>query len=118
MDCPLFSKSAMLGCVLLLLATFILFHAAFSTYEHLSHLKALGKPEGPLPADIMFEALTALIVGMLGASLNAPPLKDISWQSEMKKRTIDEMDSRLGFASFVNRGSTLTSTFRDKKSAL
>jgi membrane magnesium transporter 1 len=77
-------------------------------------------------------------MGVLGASLNAPPLKGITWQSEMKERcvlgllsavrllirwmldldsSIDEMDSRLGFASFVNRGRTFVSTSRDEKSA-
>jgi len=104
----------MLGRFLLSLATISLLHAAFSTYEHLSHLKALGKPEGSLPADIVLEALTALVLGVLGASLNAPPLKDITWQSEMKKRTIDDMDSRLGFASFINRGRSLIFTSGDK----
>ncbi|KIM90365.1 hypothetical protein PILCRDRAFT_812103, partial [Piloderma croceum F 1598] len=99
-------------------ATITVLHAAFSTYEHLSHLKALGRPEGSLPVDIVFEALAALFLGVLGASLNAPPLKDITWQSEMKKRSIDEMDSRLGFASYVNRGRTFISTSKDEKSAL
>jgi hypothetical protein len=84
----------------------------------------------------VFEALAALVLGVLGASLNAPPLKDITWQSEMKKRcifsflssllvlmrrtasSIDEMDSRLGFASYVNRGRTFISTSKDEKSAL
>jgi len=109
--------SLMLGRILLVLATITVLHAGFSTYEHVSHLKALGKPEGTLPADIVFEALTALVIGILGASLNAPPLKDITWQSEMKQRSIDEMDSRLGFASFVNRGRTFASTSNTEKSA-
>ncbi|KAJ6581608.1 magnesium transporter [Mycena capillaripes] len=99
----------MLAAVLLCLATVALFHAAFSTYEHLSHLKAMGRPEGSLPADIVLEALLALVLGTLGASLNAPPLKEITWAAEMRKRSIDEMDSRLGFANFVNRGKNLFS---------
>ncbi|KAF9006116.1 membrane magnesium transporter-domain-containing protein [Cyathus striatus] len=81
--------------------------AAFSTYEHLSHLKALERPEGSLPRDIIFETLIALAIGILGASLSTPPLKEITWASEMQKHKIDEMDSRLGFASYVNRGSKL-----------
>jgi len=94
----------MLGQILLLVATFAVLHAAFSTYEHLSHLKALGRPEGALPRDIVVEALVALALGILGASLNAPPLKEITWASEMKKRSIDEMDARTGFSSYINRG--------------
>ncbi|KAJ7334234.1 magnesium transporter [Mycena olivaceomarginata] len=99
----------MLAAVLLGLATIAVFHAAFSTYEHLSHLKAMGRPEGSLPTDIILEALLALVLGTLGASLNAPSLKEISWAAEMRTRSIDEMDSRLGFASFVNRGKNLFS---------
>jgi len=94
----------MLGHVLLVLATLGTFHAAFSTYEHLSHLKALERPEGPIPQDIILETLVALALGILGACLNSPPFKEITWASEMRKRKIDEMDSRLGFSSYINRG--------------
>ncbi|THH07401.1 hypothetical protein EW145_g3411 [Phellinidium pouzarii] len=95
--------------VVLLVAVLVLLHAAFSTYEHLSHLKAMGKPEGSLPQDIVVEALLSLVLGILGASLNAPEVKEITWRSEMKKRKIDDMDSRLSFASWTNRGTELLS---------
>ncbi|KAF9477591.1 hypothetical protein BDN70DRAFT_810425 [Pholiota conissans] len=94
----------MLGRVFLLLATLGIFHAAYSTYEHLSYLKALERPEGPIPQEIVFETFVALFLGILGACLNTPALKEITWSSEMRKHKIDEMDSRLGFASYVNRG--------------
>ncbi|KAG6854009.1 hypothetical protein C0991_011496 [Blastosporella zonata] len=58
---------------------------------------------------IIFETLVGLVLGVLGASLNAPELKEITWASEMRKHTIDEMDSRLGFASFVTRGRNILS---------
>ncbi|KAL0953811.1 hypothetical protein HGRIS_004991 [Hohenbuehelia grisea] len=83
--------------------------ASQSVHKDLSHLKALGRPEGSLPHDIIGEALVALALGIVGASLNAPKLKEISWASEMQTRSIDEMDSRLGFANYVNRGRTLFS---------
>jgi len=72
-------------------------------------LKSLRRPGGTLPHSIILETLIGMILGILGASLNAPPLKEITWASEMQKRTIDEMDSRLGFASFVNRGRNIPS---------
>ncbi|KAJ6518885.1 hypothetical protein C8R45DRAFT_809043 [Mycena sanguinolenta] len=103
---PYFTVSSFVSSVHTILTTQV---AAFSTYEHLSHLKAMGRPEGSLPTDIIVVALFALVVGTLGASLNAPPLKEISWSAEMRKRSIDEMDSRLGFANFVNRGKNLFS---------
>ncbi|KAJ3784838.1 magnesium transporter [Lentinula aff. detonsa] len=94
----------MLGRLFLLVATLFILHAAFSTYDHLSHLKSIGKPEGALPYDIILEAVIGLAMGILGASLNAAPLKEITWSSEMKTRSIDEMDARLGFANYINRG--------------
>ncbi|KAH0836751.1 magnesium transporter [Lanmaoa asiatica] len=94
----------MFGRIFLVIAAISLFHAAYSAYEHLSRLKALGKPEGSLPLNTVYESIFALVLGILGASLNAPPLKDITWASEMRKRTIDEMDSRLGFANYQSRG--------------
>ncbi|KAH7907475.1 magnesium transporter [Hygrophoropsis aurantiaca] len=106
----------MIGRVLLTVATFALLHAAYSTYEHLSHLKALGRPEGPLPLNIVYESILALILGILGASLNAPPLKEITWASEMKTRSIDGMDSRLGFANYNNRGRMLFAHTPSEKS--
>ncbi|KAF8475141.1 magnesium transporter [Russula ochroleuca] len=97
----------MLGRLLLTIATVALFHAAFSTYEQLSHWKALGKPEKSLPSSIVFESLVALFLGITGACLKAPALKEITWASEMKTRTIDDMDARMGFANFVTRGKVL-----------
>ncbi|KDQ61748.1 hypothetical protein JAAARDRAFT_122947, partial [Jaapia argillacea MUCL 33604] len=87
--------------------------AAFSTYEHLTYLKALGKPES-IPFDVVLETFVALLIGIVGASANAPPLKEISWASEMKKRSIDEMDSRLGFANWVSRGGVLYTAERSR----
>jgi Ca2+/Na+ antiporter len=37
---------------------------------------------------IVVEALIALALGIVGASLNAPQLKEISWASEMKKMCV------------------------------
>ncbi|KAF5373243.1 hypothetical protein D9615_007431 [Tricholomella constricta] len=105
-----FPTLIMTGRLFLLLATLAIFHAAYSTYEHLSHLKALGRPGGSLPQSIILETLVGLVLGILGASLNAPELKEITWASEMQKHKIDEMDSRLGFASFVTRGRNILSS--------
>lgn len=123
----------MLGQIFLLVALVGIIHAAFSTYEHLSHLKAIGKPE-TIPQDVLFffslstsqlisvqivlEALIGLAFGILGASLRAPPLKEITWASEMKTQfvlrastspclifhsSLDEMNARTGFATYGNR---------------
>ncbi|KAG6850757.1 hypothetical protein H0H93_008795 [Arthromyces matolae] len=54
----------------------------------LSHLKALGRPEGFLPQSIVLETLAGMVLGILGASLRAPQLKEITWASEMRKHFI------------------------------
>ncbi|KAJ8508919.1 hypothetical protein ONZ45_g8854 [Pleurotus djamor] len=97
----------MLGRILLFVAGLAVLHAAFSAYEHLAHLKTLGRPEGDLPFDIILESSLALFLGIIGASLSAPTLKPITWSSEMQTRSIDEMDTRAGFASYVNRGRSI-----------
>jgi len=73
---------------------------------------------------IIIECILSLGIFLISTVLNAPPLAEISWASEMKKRSatldvitplrspllylfhrnIDEMDSRLSFASFNHRG--------------
>ncbi|KAI5999319.1 hypothetical protein F5J12DRAFT_274339 [Pisolithus orientalis] len=103
----------MLGKVLLLIATLLLFHAACTTYDHVSHLRALVQPEAHVPLNTVYESILALVLGILGASMNSPPLKDITWASEMKKRTIDEMDARPGLASYASRAKL----FHDQRGA-
>ncbi|KAL9710957.1 hypothetical protein Ac2012v2_005497 [Leucoagaricus gongylophorus] len=77
--------------------------AGYSGYEYqlllfkflfmvdLSRLKALGQPQEALPKDIAIETLFGAILGIIGAALLGPPLKQISWASEIKT---DEMDAR------------------------
>ncbi|KAL9714136.1 hypothetical protein Ac2012v2_002445, partial [Leucoagaricus gongylophorus] len=68
--------------------------AGYSGYEYLSRLKALGQPQEALPKDIAIETLFGAILGIIGAALLGPPLKQISWASEMRQHKIDEMDAR------------------------
>ncbi|KAH9933395.1 uncharacterized protein B0H18DRAFT_643789 [Fomitopsis serialis] len=97
----------MFGDVMLFLASFATLHAAYSTYEHLSYLKALGRPEGSLPQDIVFEALAALILGIVGSAIRTPELREVTWRSEMKHRSAEEQDPRLSFTTFAQRAGIL-----------
>ncbi|KAH9975983.1 hypothetical protein BGW80DRAFT_1295652 [Lactifluus volemus] len=56
---------------------------------------------------VIIESFVALFFGIIGACIKAPAFKEITWASEMKTRTIDDMDSRMGFANFVTRGKVL-----------
>ncbi|GAB1518658.1 hypothetical protein RhiTH_001722 [Rhizoctonia solani] len=91
---------------ILLLAILGLLHAAYSAYEHLSLLKALDRPSR-VPIDIAIESILAFAVFLFGVSLSSSELKEISWASEMRHRKIDDVHSRLGFASFNHRGKQL-----------
>ncbi|KAK7687801.1 hypothetical protein QCA50_009020 [Cerrena zonata] len=74
----------------------------------LSHLKALGQPEGSLPSDIVAEALIALVFGIIGASIRTPELRGTTWRSEMKRRAKEESDPRLSFQLFAERAGILS----------
>ncbi|OCH96312.1 hypothetical protein OBBRIDRAFT_718648 [Obba rivulosa] len=96
----------MLGSLMLVIATLALLHGAYSTYEHLSYLKALGRPEGALPSDIALEVVVALVLAIVGATLRTPPLREITWRSEMKRKCVlasVEDDPRMSFALFAQR---------------
>ncbi|KAI9451696.1 hypothetical protein BJY52DRAFT_1296712 [Lactarius psammicola] len=100
-----------------------LFHAAFSTYEHLSHLKALGRPETSLPSSVYCPNCSSHCSSESLVPASTPALKEITWTNEMKTRfpasasallcmgcgfrTIGDTDTRIGFANFVTRGSVL-----------
>ncbi|KAH9942011.1 hypothetical protein B0H21DRAFT_824261 [Amylocystis lapponica] len=105
----------MLGNVMLLVATLMILHAAFSMYEHLSHLKALGRPEDALPPDLVFEAIAALALATAGAVLRTPTLREVTWRSEMRHRATAEQDTRLSFATFVRRAGILTAAAESRK---
>ncbi|EPT00988.1 hypothetical protein FOMPIDRAFT_86165 [Fomitopsis schrenkii] len=97
----------MFGNLILFLASLAVLHAAYSTYEHLSYLKALGRPEGSLPQDIVFEALAALALGIIGSAIRTPELREVTWRSEMKRRSAEEQDPRLSFKTFAQRAGIL-----------
>ncbi|KIS69610.1 uncharacterized protein UMAG_12094 [Mycosarcoma maydis] len=98
------------GRLLLAIGTLVFFHAAYSTYEHLSLRKSLGlagAESNQMPIDITFETLVAFIVILIGIALTAAPLKNVTWASEMRTKSIDEVDSRSNFASLTHRGQIL-----------
>ena len=87
----------------------------------------------PFRHQIVLESFVALSLGIIGACLKTPPLKEITWAIEMKTRCtptislfafhnaasasrhlaicacrkIDDMGARMGFANFVTLGRVL-----------
>ncbi|KAH9014181.1 hypothetical protein EDB83DRAFT_2233134, partial [Lactarius deliciosus] len=60
---------------------------------------------------IFLESLLALFLGIIGASVKAPALKEIKWASEMETNYKPTrglyVDTRMGFANFVTTGRVL-----------
>ncbi|WOO85156.1 uncharacterized protein LOC62_06G008656 [Vanrija pseudolonga] len=99
--------SSSLGKLLATVAVVALFHAAFSTYEYLSTLKALGRPAGALPTSIVIEAFVALGLFLPAVALATPALEDVTYRGELAKRSPDDADARMGFARLSARGRAL-----------
>ncbi|WVQ80569.1 hypothetical protein IAT38_002674 [Cryptococcus sp. DSM 104549] len=95
------------GRVLVGVACLAVLHAAFSTYEHLSTLKALSRPADSLPTSIILEAIISLLLFVPGIALASGPLKDVTYRGEMAHRTIDDTDARMGFLRLSKRGAAL-----------
>ncbi|GHJ84427.1 hypothetical protein NliqN6_0829 [Naganishia liquefaciens] len=91
------SLTSLLGASLVAIALSILFHAAYSTYEHLSILKSLGKPATTIPTSIWYEAFLSFLVFVPAVAMTTSPLEDITWRGEMHKRMSEETDSRMAF---------------------
>ncbi|WWC70578.1 uncharacterized protein I206_104529 [Kwoniella pini CBS 10737] len=96
--------SKVVGQVLVVTAVLALVHAAFSTYEYLSTLKALSKPTNSLPISIIIEALISLALFIPGIAISSDSLEDVTYRGELAKRSIDDQDARMGFMIPSKRG--------------
>ncbi|CAO3646515.1 unnamed protein product [Cunninghamella blakesleeana] len=99
------------GKVIALIATLFLFHSAFSTYEHLSYLRAAEHDERVLP----IECLVSAFVALFGVILSTVPFKDVLLESEIMKMTIDKVDTQPSFITFNHRKIQSTSAQLERK---
>ncbi|WWC88838.1 uncharacterized protein L201_003753 [Kwoniella dendrophila CBS 6074] len=99
--------SKILGQALVVVAVLALVHAAFSTYEHLSTLKALSRPSTTLPISIIIEAIVSLALFIPGITLASDTLEDVTYRGELAKRSIDDQDARMGFMIPSRRGKAI-----------
>ncbi|KAG9018345.1 hypothetical protein FRB93_000048 [Tulasnella sp. JGI-2019a] len=91
------------GRILVVVAILLMTHAANATWKHFSRLKALGMSEESIrqvPVNLIIEVIFAMMVFTFGITMYSPPLKEITWASEMRKRTVEEMNSRQSFMRF------------------
>ncbi|KAI9138301.1 membrane magnesium transporter-domain-containing protein [Paraphysoderma sedebokerense] len=99
----------------------LLCHAAYSAVEHINYLKAVEKLDEGLTIDIILEALVGMVICFFGITSVSGTLKAVALESELLKKSIDSLDSRLSFVSYNHRGKFLfsrsnsTSSEDDKK---
>ncbi|ORX40253.1 membrane magnesium transporter-domain-containing protein [Kockovaella imperatae] len=98
-----------IGKILVVVSCLMLLHAAYSTYEYLSTLKALGHREATttLPQSIVVEAVLSLLLFVPSIAISSSPLRDVTYRGEMATRSIDDADARMGFLALSPRGRAL-----------
>ncbi|KAF9288748.1 hypothetical protein BGZ68_010676 [Mortierella alpina] len=75
-----------IGRVVCFIGFLLLFHSGYSTFEHLSYLKAIDGHESGLPLDIVIELLASVAFFGLGIVLVADDFKEILMETEMAKQ--------------------------------
>ncbi|KAF8932104.1 Membrane magnesium transporter 1 [Podila verticillata] len=93
-----------LGRLVCLFAFLLLLHSGYSTFEHLSYLKAIDGHESGLPQDIVIELMASVAIFGLGIVMVADDFKEILMETEMAKQTIESLDARPSFYGFNHRG--------------
>ncbi|KAI9229989.1 MAG: membrane magnesium transporter-domain-containing protein [Piptocephalis tieghemiana] len=97
------------GRLMSVLALLLMIHSAYSTYEHLTVLKAMNSREEYIPMDIIAECLVATALFLLGSIFIVEPFKPIDMEQEMSKLTLNMVDARPSFRTFDHRGSVIFS---------
>ncbi|KAG0327627.1 Membrane magnesium transporter 1 [Dissophora globulifera] len=93
-----------LGRLACVLGFLFLFHSGYSTFEHLSYLKAVDGHESGLPLDITIELIMSVALFGLGIVMVADDFKEILMETEMAKQSIESLDARPSFYAFDHRG--------------
>ncbi|KAJ1505606.1 hypothetical protein HMI54_015491 [Coelomomyces lativittatus] len=62
----------------------LLFHSAYSAFEHVTYLKSINRTNEPLPSDIVLETLLATFLCLFSVLLLTDPFKPISLASDFQ----------------------------------
>ncbi|KAI8360345.1 membrane magnesium transporter-domain-containing protein [Mortierella sp. GBAus27b] len=92
------------GRLVCLIAFLFFAHSGYSTFEHLSYLKAVDGHESGLPLDITIELLVSVALFGIGIVLVADDFKEILMETEMARQSIESLDARPSFYAFNHRG--------------
>ncbi|KAI8058070.1 membrane magnesium transporter-domain-containing protein [Syncephalis plumigaleata] len=96
-----------LGYLLCTIGLVVLVHAGYSTYEHLSYLKAVARLTDGLPSDIIVECLIGTLIAMVGVTFVSGPLREALLEEAMAAQTVEEVESRPSFVTFNGRSRIL-----------
>ncbi|KAJ2727124.1 hypothetical protein GGI07_000008 [Coemansia sp. Benny D115] len=87
-----------------ILAFLVMLHAGYSARELLLYSKSIGRQDPSLPVEIVFECLGALAIMTVAVVAGVGELKPVSYESEMKRYSVDGIYSRSSFQVFNHRG--------------
>ncbi|KAH9818810.1 hypothetical protein DFH28DRAFT_959236 [Melampsora americana] len=93
--------------ILLLIGSGLFLNSAYSVYAERILLHG-GTTLNYIPSiKLIFQLSISFLLLSIGTILSVPPLQDIHWKTQLKKKSIDEFDSKLGFINLHNRASVL-----------
>lgn len=93
--------------ILLLIGSALFLNSAYSVYAERILLHG-GTTLNYIPSTKLIGQLAiSFVLLSIGIIISAPPLQDIHWKTQLKKRSIDEFDSKIGFMNLHNRASVL-----------
>ncbi|OAV97031.1 hypothetical protein PTTG_06421 [Puccinia triticina 1-1 BBBD Race 1] len=100
----------MLHRLLISVGGILFFHGAYSVYVERILLHG-GTSLQYIPSTSLISQLAvSFLFLVIGITLSAPPLKNIYWKAELKQRSIDGFDSKMGF---INLNTNLVALRKD-----
>ncbi|POY73024.1 hypothetical protein BMF94_3862 [Rhodotorula taiwanensis] len=102
----------MFGRILVALSSLALLHSVYAAWSARTTAKyagiALERRLGTqVPTEVAVEAIASFVLLVIGILWTAPPLKGVTFASEMSNRTVDTADAGLGLANLRHRGAIL-----------
>ncbi|KAG0139322.1 hypothetical protein CROQUDRAFT_70240 [Cronartium quercuum f. sp. fusiforme G11] len=96
--------------ILILVGSGLFFNSAYSIYFERIVLHSGATWEYTPSTKLISQMGISFILLIIGTILSSPPLKDIHWKTQLKQRSIDEFDAKMGFINLNNRGHLLYGT--------
>ncbi|CAH7685308.1 hypothetical protein PPACK8108_LOCUS19806, partial [Phakopsora pachyrhizi] len=97
----------MINQILIVAGSALFFNGAYSVYAERILLHG-GTSLQYIPSkQLILQLIGSTVLLIFGITLSSTPLRDIYWKTELKQRSIDSFDSKMGFLDLNNRASIL-----------